>query len=46
MLAGAKSVDGEIRAGAEIVEEYRPAHGDPIDFAAGGFYLIVAVGMC
>jgi len=43
VLAGAQGVDGEIRAGAIVFEEARPAHGDAVGFSAGGLDAIVAI---
>ena len=43
VLAGAQGVDGEIRAGAIVLEETRTAHGDAVGLSAGGLDAIVAI---
>ena len=45
VFAGAQSVHGKIRTGAEILEQARAAHRDPVLSAAGGPHLVVAVSL-
>jgi hypothetical protein len=43
VLAGPQGVDGEIRAGAVVLEKARAAHGDAVGLSAGGLHAVVAI---